>query len=58
MRPDCDSPANLAAKLAILRERGVAWADFYHYGFMRLDALDWIREALAEDEGTSARAAP
>ena len=58
MRPDCDSPANLAAKLAILRERGVAWADFYHYGFMRLDALDWIREALAGDGGASARAAP
>ena len=45
MRPDCDGPANLRAKLALLRERAVAWVDFYHYGFMRLDALDWIREA-------------
>jgi hypothetical protein len=46
MLPDCDSAANLAAKIALLRDLGVAWADFYHYGFMRLAALDWIREAL------------
>lgn len=49
MRPDCDGPANLRAKIDILREGGVAWADFYHYGFMRLDALDWIKEALHGD---------
>lgn len=48
MLPDCDSAANLTAKVALLREFDVAWADFYHYGFMRLDALDWIREAMAE----------
>jgi len=46
MHPDCDGPANLRAKIDMLREGGVAWADFYHYGFMRLDALDWINEAL------------
>ncbi len=46
MRPDCDGPANLRAKIDILRAGGVDWADFYHYGFMRLDALDWINEAL------------
>lgn len=45
MLPDCDSAENMAAKLALLRERGVAWADFYHYGFVRLSALDLIREA-------------
>jgi hypothetical protein len=46
MHPDCDGPANLRAKIDMLREGGVAWTDFYHYGFMRLDALDWINEAL------------
>jgi hypothetical protein len=45
--PDCDSPENLRAKVELARARGLARVDFYHYGFMRLDALDWIREALA-----------
>lgn len=45
MPPDCDSAPNLAAKLAVLRDHNVAWADFYHYGFVRLSALDLIREA-------------
>jgi len=42
--PDCDSPENLRAKVA--RAQGLRRVDFYHYGFMRLDALDWIRHAL------------
>ena len=46
MRPDCDSAENLAAKAAVARELGIEWIDFYHYGFMPLDRLDWIREAL------------
>ncbi|MDI3340064.1 MAG: hypothetical protein QJR03_05985 [Sphaerobacter sp.] len=46
MLPDCDSAENLAAKLALLRARRVAWVDFYHYGFMPLAALDRIRQAL------------
>jgi hypothetical protein len=46
MAPDCDSPENLAAKLAISRELGVVEAGFYHYGFMRLQSLDLIRAAL------------
>ena len=46
MAPDCDSPANLAAKLAIARDAGVMEAGFYHYGFMRLESLDLIRSAL------------
>jgi hypothetical protein len=45
--PDCDSPDNLRAKVELARERGLRRADFYHYGFMRLDALDWIRAAVA-----------
>ncbi len=44
--PDCDSPENLAAKIRVARELGVARVDFYHYGFVRLEALDWIRAAL------------
>jgi hypothetical protein len=45
--PDCDSPDNLRAKVELARQRGLRRADFYHYGFMRLDALDWIRAAVA-----------
>jgi hypothetical protein len=45
--PDCDSPENLRAKVELARESGLRRADFYHYGFMRLDALDWIRAALS-----------
>src|SRR5207247_10370131 len=41
--PDCEAPENLAAKLRLARELGVARVDFYHYGFVRLEALDWIR---------------
>jgi hypothetical protein len=46
MPPDCRSPENLAAKVALSRERGLGRLDFYHYGFCRLDALDWIDQAL------------
>jgi hypothetical protein len=46
MAPDCSSPENLAAKLAVARESGVVEAGFYHYGFMRLESLDLIRAAL------------
>jgi len=46
MAPDCDSADNLAAKLAVAREAGVVEAGLYHYGFMRLESLDLIREAL------------
>jgi hypothetical protein len=45
--PDCESPADLRAKVELARERDLGRVDFYHYGFMRLDALDWIRAALA-----------
>lgn len=45
MLPDCDSAANLAAKLAVARDLEVEWADFYHYGFVQLSALDRIKEA-------------
>jgi hypothetical protein len=45
--PDCDSAENLRAKVALARARGLRRVDFYHYGLMRLDALDRIRAALA-----------
>jgi hypothetical protein len=44
--PDCDSPEDLRAKVDLARDRGLNRVDFYHYGLMRLDALDWIRAAL------------
>jgi hypothetical protein len=44
--PDCGSPENLREKVDLARERGLRRVDFYHYGFMRLDALDWIRQAV------------
>jgi hypothetical protein len=46
MPPDCRSPDNLVAKVALARERGLKRIDFYHYGFCRLRSLDWIRESL------------
>lgn len=46
--PDCAAPGNLAAKVRLARELGVTRVDFYHYGFLRLGALDWIRAAIEE----------
>jgi hypothetical protein len=44
--PDCDSPDNLRRKVELAREQGLGRVDFYHYGLIRLDALDWIRAAV------------
>jgi hypothetical protein len=46
MPPDCRSADNLAAKVALARERGLERLDFYHYGFCRLRSLDWVRQSL------------
>jgi hypothetical protein len=46
MLPDADSSDALAAKLAALHRLGVDEVAFYHYGFMRLESLDWIARAL------------
>ncbi len=46
MAPDCDSADNLARKLAVVERAGCVEAGFYHYGFMRLESLDLIRDAL------------
>jgi hypothetical protein len=45
--PDCDSDQNLREKLELARELGLDRVDFYHYGLMRLDALDRIRAATS-----------
>jgi hypothetical protein len=44
--PDCDSEEAVRVKVDLARDRGMTRVDFYHYGLMRLDALDWIRAAL------------
>lgn len=44
--PDCEDARNLVEKLSLVRSLGVARADFYHYGFVRLGALDWVRAAV------------
>jgi hypothetical protein len=46
MPPDCQSADNLAAKVALAGEWGLKRLDFYHYGFCRLRALDWVRQSL------------
>lgn len=48
MPPDCDSAAELAEKIEFLRDFGADWAEFYHYGFMRLRNLEWIADVLRE----------
>jgi hydrogenase/urease accessory protein HupE len=44
--PDCGSADDLRTKIDLARDRGLRRVDFYHYGLMRLDALDWIHTAL------------
>ncbi len=46
MAPDVDAPTALADRVATLRRLGVADSGFYHYGFMRLESLDWIAQAV------------
>jgi hypothetical protein len=46
MPPDSGSAPNLREKVRLARKFGLRRVDFYHYGLMRLDALDLIREAL------------
>jgi hypothetical protein len=44
--PDSTTVENLKAKIQLANRTGVRRVDFYHYGLMRLDALDRIRQAL------------
>ncbi len=57
MLPDCDSTANLAAKLRVADEGGAGRVDFYHYGLAPLTALDRIREALESGAAEAKRPA-
>ena len=43
-RVDEDRGGRTPRRLA--RELGVTRVDFYHYGFVHLGALDWIRAAI------------
>jgi hypothetical protein len=47
MPPDCLDPLELEPKVAYARALDIEWLEFYVYGLMRQDALDWIRRALA-----------
>jgi len=58
MLPDAESPAALAMKVASLRRSGITDISFYHYGFMRLESLDWIRAALSADYAASSAGRP
>ncbi|MFC2076582.1 hypothetical protein ACFLT7_05820 [candidate division KSB1 bacterium] len=44
--PYMDGPENFAGKIKGLKAAGFESLSFYNYGFMRLENLDWIREAL------------
>jgi hypothetical protein len=46
MAPDVDSAVALAARLETLRGLNIEDVAFYHYGFMRLESLDWIARAV------------
>jgi hypothetical protein len=47
MLPDARSARNLRDKVLTAREFPLSQISFYHYGLAPLEALDWIREALA-----------
>ena len=45
--PDSPAPADLRERVRIARAAGIEHLAFYHYGLLRLEALDWIRTALS-----------
>jgi hypothetical protein len=55
MPPDATSAEDLRVKVRLAREFPVEEVSFYHYGLARLEALDWIREALAAEHGADRR---
>lgn len=46
MPPDSHSVDDVVAKVELARHLAIEELDFYHYGFARLNRLDWLREAL------------
>jgi len=52
MFPDCSSSDDLVQRVRDARQFGIRRFGFYHYDLMRLQALDWINDALeAEHSG-------
>ena len=45
--PQCLGPSDLRPKLLAAEQAGIDWVEYFVYGLMRLEALDWIREARA-----------
>jgi hypothetical protein len=46
--PDCSSAGELAVKVDLLDAMDATRIDFYNYGLMPLEALDWIRAACSQ----------
>jgi hypothetical protein len=46
--PHCYGPDDLRSKLVLAEMAGVDWVEVFVYGLMRLEALDWFREARAQ----------
>jgi hypothetical protein len=47
MPPDCFGAEDLRPKLRLAEELGIEWVECFVYGLMRLEGLDWFREAQA-----------
>jgi hypothetical protein len=45
--PQCEGADDLRSKLTMAEKAGVDWVEVFVYGLMRLEALDWFREARA-----------
>ena len=48
MPPDCFGPDDLRPKLATAESLGIDWVECFVYGLMRLDGLDWFRQARSQ----------
>jgi hypothetical protein len=48
MPPDCFSPDDLRPKLTAAESLGIDWAECFVYGLMRLEGLDWFRQARSQ----------
>jgi hypothetical protein len=45
MPPDCFGPDDLRPKLDAAEALGIDWVECFVYGLMRLEGLDWFRQA-------------
>ena len=53
--PDVASEDDLVEKVRVAATAGVTRLGFYHYGLVRLQALDWIASALSREPLAAAR---